>query len=135
VFCTVPKGADLYIGDLTDPVDLELEDGDSMLAKSLAWINANGADNRQYTILLEDDETEATSVGYEIKGANDKKNRVITLQDLSTDPENPVTITKNTAGSLFTVYGSTSTNTDDVPELILENITLKGFEAIILRLL
>jgi hypothetical protein len=82
----------------------------------------------QYTIRLGTDETDETAAGYEIKGASGKKNMVITLRGLSTDSENPVTITKNAAGPLFTVYGSDyGSAADDVPELILDTITLKGY--------
>jgi hypothetical protein len=125
---TVPLDAGLYIGESSDPVDLSLAEGETVtITKALAWINTNGVNDGQYTILLGKNETEETSVGYEIKGDASRKNLKITLRGLSSDAENPVTITKNAAGPLFSVYGSTSTNTDDVPELILENITLKGY--------
>jgi hypothetical protein len=127
---TVPLDPGLYIGESSDPVDLSLAEGETVtIAKALAWINANGAPEGQYTILLGENETEETSVGYEIKGDASRKNLKITLRGMSSDAENPVTITKDAAGPLFTVYGSTINDLDvqDVPELILKDITLKGY--------
>jgi hypothetical protein len=103
-----------------------------MLEKAFDYINKIGANNGEYTIILDENETEATADGYTIGfGAGNGKNTKttgaktglkITIQGLG---EN-VTITKTAPGALFTVYGAAAT---DVPELVLENITLAGYKA------
>jgi hypothetical protein len=100
-----------------------------MLEKAFDYINKIGANNGEYTIILDENETEATADGYTIgsgagsgkntKTTGAKTNLKITIQGLG---EN-VTITKTAQGALFTVYGNAAT---DVPELVLENIKLRG---------
>jgi hypothetical protein len=104
----------------------------TLIAKALAWIKKSGASmNGKYTILLDTNETE-TANGYFIgtynnsSGSNshtgNKRNLSITLKGIGEG----VTITKGAAtGSLFTLYGYVSSS--DVPNLILENITLAGY--------
>jgi hypothetical protein len=107
------------------------------LAKSFAYISGTNADDVRYTIVLDNNIT--TDTGWNIgtgagasssTGNNKNKNLKITLRGLADgssengyDYAQNVVVTKSGQGALFTVYGTDAT---DVPELTLENITLKG---------
>jgi uncharacterized protein YjdB len=139
--------AGLFEGD--DPVPKvsvdDLDTGENLLSKSLAWIKANGTSGTseqksQYTIVLNANIT--VSAGWTIgtgaagssstgNDANKNKNLAITIRgmksesDTSDEFENNVEVDITGTGALFTVYGADAT---DEPELTLENITLKGKE-------
>jgi hypothetical protein len=149
--CTVsvPKKAGLFAG-IGDDIDEDSKDlsafEGTMLKKSFAWINANGAASGQYTIILSESEedTSTGTSGYAIgtgitsgvayagmTGAG-KTNLKIVLKGnkdnqsiLSDTPntETDIVITKTGTGALFTVYGGAA---GDIPELVLEDITLQG---------
>jgi uncharacterized protein YjdB len=107
----------------------KLESASVNLAAAFAWIKENGmADGGEYTIVLGENENDTTTTDYYIgtgnssaaTGTGSKKNLTITLRGINKD----ITITKTAAGTLFTVSGA---NAQDTPHLILENITLKGY--------
>jgi hypothetical protein len=132
------RAAGLYEGE-GDAKDLAAYEGaGSLLEKSLAWIKDKGTDNGEYTILLDNEESNKTTDGYVNNTTNgyvigmfdnsngnnsstgNKKSVTITLQSAG---EYIVEIKKTGQGALFTVCGYDGS---DVPELILENIMLKG---------
>jgi hypothetical protein len=111
--------------------------GNTMLEKAFNYIkNDETGTYTAYTIVLdEDDEDEEddTSNGYTIganagSGKSEKTTGTRTglvIKIMGTKADGAVTITKTGQGALFTVIGQN----DEVPHLILENITLKGFES------
>jgi uncharacterized protein YjdB len=119
----------------------DLNTGENLLAKSLAWIKANGTagtseQKSQYTIVLNADISVSTgfSIGTGTTSSstgngNNNKNLSITVRGLKNESDtsdefvNNVVVEKTGTGALFTVYGTDAT---DEPELTLENITLKG---------
>jgi hypothetical protein len=126
---TVPG---LYAAGDNTPKDLTGTTGTTVIAKALAWIKTSGTNNGGYTIVLGENEEEASAGGY-IIGTNTspsgngstggKRNLTITLVGLTEG----ITVTKTkTAGPLFTVLGYIS---NDKPTLTLENITLVGYAA------
>jgi hypothetical protein len=121
-------------GDAKDLSEYETEGsplkGRSLLEKCLAWIKDNGHDDGEYTILLDNEESNKTEDGYVIgkfdssnnSNTGNKANVQITLQSAG---DYTVEITKTGTGALFTICGYGGT---DVPTLVLgKGITLKGY--------
>jgi hypothetical protein len=122
-------------------MDLSARTENTMLKKALGYIKDHGEDNGEYEIVLAENETDSTATGYIIgtyetnpyntgtktdSHTGRKINLTITLKSLE---DTAVTITKNAAGPLFTVYGFNAHGfkVPDIPHLILENITLQGY--------
>jgi hypothetical protein len=109
-----------------DEIDLSARTEDTMLAKALAYIKASGEDDARYEIVLDEDVADTTGAGYTIgtgpsgSSTGGRTNLSITVRGVE---DSTVTIAKDAAGPLFTVYGDIG----DTPELVLENITLAGY--------
>jgi hypothetical protein len=123
------KSAGLYqivSGTEEDEIDVSARTEDTMLAKALAYIKASGEDDARYEIVLGEDVVDDTGAGYTIgtgpsgSSTGGGTNLSITVRGVE---DSTVTIAKDAAGPLFTVYG----NIGDTPELVLENITLAGY--------
>jgi hypothetical protein len=130
--CTVmaSKTAGLYASD-DDSLLLDLTqytDGKAALDAAFEKIKDGSMSKTKVEIVLGINVSDNTAAGYTIgtgtTGASTgtKTNLTITISGTSGD----VTIEKTAAGALFTVIG---VGTDDIPELILENITLKGYSS------
>jgi hypothetical protein len=109
--------------------------GTTLLAKAFTAISGDQSNmSSRYLIVLSDAEEDNTANGFVIgsgTGTNtvNKTNVKITLRgavNYIDDYGTNVTITKKVAGPLFSVV---SGNTNDTPELILEDITLAGYNA------
>jgi hypothetical protein len=114
--------------------DFEVSAGESMLTTAFAVIKADQAkESSHYLIVLGEDETDAAGYGIGTgttsiaANTGDKKNLKITVRGAvkyENNYDTNITVMKSaTAGALFTVYGN---DASDVPELILEDITLQG---------
>jgi hypothetical protein len=108
--------------------------GDSLLTAAFTAINADATNtSSHYLIVLGVNEENAPGYGIGAgitsisANTGNKANVKITLRGsvkYTDDYETNITIQKSsTAGALFTVYGNAA---NDMPELILEDITLKG---------
>jgi hypothetical protein len=105
--------------------------GDKTLVNMMAAIKASAASNNaEYVIVLGANEVVSLSDGYRI-GKNTNANATetgtnhthltITLKGTSSN----ITISRNTKGPLFNIVGN---DANDIPCLILENITLAGYD-------
>jgi hypothetical protein len=131
---TVAYGAGLYqAGGAQFVEDNSFEDGFT-LAKAFAWISGNGQNDGEYVIALGASEEPDSEGVHKITGTYNmgtresssasstgaKTNVKITLRGAGDN----IVIEKTNAGALFQIYGNTAS---DQPELVLENITLKGY--------
>jgi uncharacterized protein YjdB len=112
-----------------DQIDLSARTEDTVLAKAFAYIEASGEDGARYEIVLDEDVADTTGAGYTIgtgpsnAHTGGRTNLSITVRGVE---DTEVTIAKGAAGPLFTVYGN---GAGDTPELVLEHITLAGYNA------
>jgi hypothetical protein len=126
---TVAALAGVYVGQGTANV---YDDQEPMtLAKALAWISTNGpVDGGEYVIVLGESETDNTANGYVIGAGTNSSTGTNNLNmkvTLKGSAEN-IVIEKTAQGPLLTVLGKNSSDTPG-PELVLENITLKGYNS------
>ncbi|GHV88767.1 hypothetical protein AGMMS50267_11270 [Spirochaetia bacterium] len=103
--------------DLTTALDLSAQTEDTLLAKALAWLDANadGRADTAYTIILPAGRTQ--SPAKTLDGATFKDGAKLTLKGVDSSS----TITLTGTGSLFTIAASSN-----ITLVLDENVTLKG---------
>jgi hypothetical protein len=105
--------AGLYVGTASSPTDISGMAGSGTLAKALAWIAANAADNTEYTVKLDADESMES---YHLKPVTVNNKSDVTITLLGIDSERTIQLTGT--GLLFRIWEVT---------LVLDaNITLRG---------